>query len=131
MRLGKHALDLIERQRPTQLDGERLAVAAHGTHAHAHAVDRDLCTIAAEDLVRLDLRLPFLAALAIPKVLVDPGQQARRERVAELRLRQRGRAQRVGHRTVDVEHGARRVLEQRLRATSSRMLAAPAPEAAW
>ena len=40
----------------------------------------------AEDLVGLGAALPFLAALPVAQVLVDPGDQAACERRAEMRL---------------------------------------------
>ena len=55
------------------------------------------------------VRLPFLAALAVAEVLVDPGEQAARERYAEvLASATPSRAQRCRHRAVDVEDRGRR-----------------------
>ena len=140
LRRGQHALDLVERHVARQLDGERLAVAAHRADAHADAVDRDRAIVAAEDLVGLGLRLPLLAALAVAEVLVDPGQQAAGERHAEVLRRQRVAAQRLGHargRCRESPRPDRRAgpsptpCAAPICASSSRMFCAPAPEAAW
>ena len=88
-------------------------MAAHGADAHAKALDRNRVRAAPEDLVGLGAPLPLLAALTVAEILVDPRDQAAREGRAELRLRQVGRPQRIGHGTVDVEDCAGRIVEQR------------------
>ena len=60
-----------------ELDGQRLAVAAHGADTHAQAVDRGGGRAeggaAAQDLVGLDLALPLFLGHAVAQILVDPG----------------------------------------------------------
>ena len=57
--------DLVERHVLLQLDGQRLAMAAHGTDAHAQAIDGDRARgtegRTAEDLVEMCIRDSRLA----------------------------------------------------------------------
>ena len=135
----QNALDLGQRHVALELDGQRLAVAAHRADAHAQAVHRDRVALAPEDLVGLGLRLPLLAALAVAEVLVDPRKQAAGQRHAEVLVRQCVAAQASATARsmsrID-EAGSASSAAGRLRtapicASSSRMFCAPAPEAAW
>ena len=99
---GDQRLDLVHRHVLGELDGQRLAVAAHGADAHAEAVDRDLLG-GAEDLVGFDQPFPLLAALAVFDLAVDPGEQAAGERVAELGGRDAVAVELGGDLLVDLE----------------------------
>ena len=109
---GDQALYFGHRQVRLQFDRERLAVASHRADAHAQALDRHRAGLGAEDLVGLDRRLPLLAALAVAQILVDPRNQIRRERHAEMRMREIVGRERGADRAVDVENGRRGVAEQ-------------------
>src|SRR5262249_22825040 len=100
VRFGEHLLDLVDGQVAPQLHGERLAVAAHRSNAHADSIDRHGTIFSPQDLVAFGLPLPFFAALPVAEVLVDPGKQAAGERGPELRARKRVVAQRRSYRTV-------------------------------
>src|SRR5207237_1252744 len=71
--------------------------------------------VAAEDFVRLRTALPLLAAHSVAHVPIDPGNEAARERDAEMLLREVRIAQDAGHLAVDVENRRRRILEQAAR----------------
>ncbi len=112
MRRGEPLFDLGEWHVARQLHGKGLTVATHGAHAHADAVNGNRAGRPVEDLVALGHALPFLAALAVAKILVDPGQQAAGERMAEVADRKLCATEGLGHRAVDVSDGAGRVVEQ-------------------
>src|SRR5690606_41910667 len=79
-------LDFLERHILLQLDRQRQAVAAHRADADANAVDGNGLA-GAEDLVDLGLPLPFLPGLAAVHLLVDPGNEAARQRRGAVRAR--------------------------------------------
>ena len=136
--LADQPFDIGDRYVFVQLDGQRLAVAAHGADAHADAIDRDRALEATEDLVGLGLGLPLFAALAVRQFLVDPRDQAAGQRYAEVFGRVRVAADGFGHTAVDVEDRAGRIGQlignsgwvAPICLSSSRMFCAPAPEAA-
>src|SRR2546425_761140 len=115
VRLGEYLLDFVHRQIPPEFYGERLAVATHCADAHADAVDRDRVLFAAKNLVAFRLAFPLFAALAVAEILVDPRQQAARERKPELPAWQRSVPQRRGHRPVQLKDRGGRILQQRSR----------------
>jgi hypothetical protein len=86
-------------------------VAAHGADSHAEAIHRDRACFSPEDLVGLDVALPLLAALAVAEVAVDPGQEAPRERHAEVLGGEFVVAQDPRDLAVDVEDRGGRILE--------------------
>ncbi len=107
--LGQQCLDIRQRHIFVQLDGQRLAVAAHGTDTHADTIDRDRTTAAADDLVGLSLRLPLFTALTVSQLLVDPRDQAAGQRYAEVVNREGVATQGLGNSAVDVQNGTGRV----------------------
>ena len=111
---GYGLFDLSQRDIPFQLDGEGLAVAAHGADAHAAAVDGDLARGQTEDLVGLGHALPLLPGLAVVHGRVDPGDEAAGQGRAEIGGRERWVAQGLDHVAVQVEDGRGRVVEQLL-----------------
>ena len=116
---GDHRLDVGHRHVLLELEGQRLAVAAHRAHAHAEAVDRHRRraeTFAlAEDLVGLGHALPLFLGHAIAQVLVDPRDQRAAQRHAEVgRLGGRQAALGGDHLAVDLQDGALGVVQQRL-----------------
>ena len=94
----------------------------------------------AENLVGLGESLPFLAALAVSHLPVDPGEHCSRQGIAEFLLRswlaaqgwRRPSGRCRGWPTPDSASSATEPCRARPSASSSsRMLGAPAPEAAW
>src|ERR1019366_8987472 len=96
-----------------ELDGQSLAVTAHRTDAYTNAVHRDRIRFEAKYLVCFGRTFPFLAALAIAEILVDPRQQAAGERMAEMPGRKILLALHVGNRAVDIENRGIRLVELR------------------
>ncbi len=84
-------------------------MAAHGADAHADAVHRYRALEATEDLVGLGLAFPLFAALAVWQSLVDPRDQAARQRHAEVLGRERLAAHGFSHLAVDIQNGAGRI----------------------
>src|SRR5436190_1430396 len=77
----------------------------HTVHGHWGAVGT------ADDLVPLGVRLPFLPALPVAEVLVDPRQQAAGERIADVLAREAPRADGFADGAIDVEDRRGRILE--------------------
>src|SRR5690606_32598247 len=88
--LSNDSLDIRQRYVPVQLDGQRLAMAAHRTNPHTGAIDWNWSRGTPQDLVGFRLAFPFFTALAIIQLLVDPGDQAARQRHAEVVDRESG-----------------------------------------
>src|SRR5690606_3223189 len=105
---AERVLDLREGYVLRELQGEGLAVGAHGADAHAHAVDGHL-RVQAEDLVRLDLPLPLLAGLATVDGAVDPWDEAAGERRAELTLWEGLAPHQVDHLAIELEDAGARI----------------------
>ena len=110
---GEQGLEVGHRHVLLQLEGERLRMAAHRADADAEAVERNGVAAAAEDLVALRHRLPLFLALAVAEIVRDPRQQAAGERIAEMGGGKVAAAQRVGHRSIDVENRGCGIVEQR------------------
>ena len=68
-------MDLIQGDILSELDGQGLAVAAHGSDAHAQAIDGHGIIAAPEDLVALHLSLPLFLALTTFQLYVNPRDQ--------------------------------------------------------
>src|ERR1700680_1560523 len=101
---GEQLFDLGAREIPLELDRQSLRVAAHRAHPHADAFHRHGVRLRSEYLVRFGARLPFLAALAGAQILVDPRNQARRERHAELRPGKLGARECTAYGAIDIEN---------------------------
>src|SRR3989338_3526813 len=107
--LADQAFDIRQRHILVQLDGQRLAVAAHGADAHAQAIDRDRVLETTEDLVGFRLALPLFTALAVWQFLVDVRNQAAGQRYAEVVHWEGLAAHGFGHLAVDIQNGAGRI----------------------
>ena len=107
--LADQPFDVRQRHILVELDGQRLAVAAHGADAHAQAIHRNRALVATQDLVGLGLALPLFAALAVGQLLVDPGDQAASQRHAEMIHREGLATHGLGHLAVDIEDGTGRI----------------------
>ena len=102
---GQQAFDFGYGQILFQLQGDGLAVAAHGADAYAQTL-HDGGAAAAEDFVGFNVAFPFFLGLAVAQVYVDPRNQAAGQRHAEVGFGVVGRAQEVGYFAVDIEDGA-------------------------
>ena len=94
-------------------------MAAHGAHAHAVAVHRDLAGAEVgaqtQDLVGFGHAFPFFARLAVAQILVDPRNQAAAQRHAEVGGFGSGQGALLGDdHAVDLEDGALWVIQQGL-----------------
>ena len=58
-----------------QADRQSLAMAAHGSDPDADSIDGDLRLVISEDLIGFGLAFPFLAALAVAEIFIDPGYE--------------------------------------------------------
>ena len=106
---GQNALDFRHRQILFQFQGQRLAVAAHGAHAHAQAVHHHRVGAAAEDFIGFHAAFPFFFGLAVAQIGINPRNQAAGQGHAELRLRIGIAAQEIRHFAVDIQNGAGRI----------------------
>ncbi len=104
-------LDVGEGEITVKFDGEGLAVAAHGTDAHAKSVDRDGCALATENFVGFCLAFPLFARLSIFNGPVDPRDEAGGEGGAELTGGKGVAADVVGDGTVDIENSGGGIVE--------------------
>src|SRR5262245_24018864 len=94
-------------------------MAAHRADAHADAIDWNrLVACQAENLIRFRLPLPFLLALAIAQILVDPRNQTASKRNSEVLDRIRSAANRLSHAAVDLENCRRWIGKLLLRAAA-------------
>src|ERR1017187_10609389 len=87
-------------------------MAAHGADADAEPVDGNRIAGPAENLVRFRLALPFLPALPVPQILVDPGDEGSGEGRADIIRRETVVPQDAGHLPVDIENRRRRVIQR-------------------
>src|SRR5271168_4014434 len=101
---GNERLDFRERQVPRELDGERLRMAAHRADPDAYAFNGNRVRLEAEDLIGFDARLPFLAALAVAQILIDPRYEAARKRHIEVRPRKIFGRKSGTHRAIDFQY---------------------------
>ena len=86
-----------------QFNGERLAVAAQRTDAHAQTINRDHGR-GVKNFVGFSLSLPLFAALTVIKLFVDPRNQATGQRYAKVINRQFTAAGQGRHFTFDIEN---------------------------
>ena len=56
-----------------------------------------------EDLIGFRLAFPFLAALAVAEIFIDPGDESSSQRDTEVFSRELGASHRLGHQMVDLE----------------------------
>ena len=138
--------DVGQRHVLLQLDGQRLAVAAHRADAHADAVDRDgrraEARAAAQDLVGLGAALPLFRLMPLPRSLSIQGIRLPASGTPKLAVSSARQRALLGRRPCGRSPGWRDAgSSQQRRAprrcsvpncvSSSRMCCAPPPEAAW
>ncbi len=88
-------------------------MAAHCTDTHAQTVHGNRLGIETQYLVGLRLAFPLFLALAVAQVLVDPRNQAARQRHTKIRRREFFIAQYARDFAVDIEDGGGRIIQQR------------------
>ena len=95
--------DFIEWNILSHANGQSLAVAPHGSDTNTDSIDWNLRLGPTEDLVRLCFTFPFLAALTIAQVFIDPRNQAARERYTKVVDRKVGGPHRICDCLVDCQ----------------------------
>lgn len=106
---GDELFDLFQGRVLAEADGERLAVAAHGTNTNTEAIDDDaigMLVRCSQDLVAFDIPFPFFAGHSIPKILIDPRDEATSEGGLEVFGGELGGSKGLGDLGIDIEDRA-------------------------